>query len=238
MAFAPATAEQLAALPKRPRRHHAWLVALGVLGLGIAALVAAAAALQPPAPCMHSCGVASPPSSSPPPSSPPLSFSKIFRSSTLAFEVAYDPSYAGSPTSSSSSSVGWEYQLQHGGYLDATVSGVRSNGQATSQVVDAMKAAHFSQFSPVYSLPSPGVGYVVGSGEVYEGQWTPLSGQSQTERMAIVAATKGGLTIRVVCEAPKAHDTGEHPNPAQIGDGADQFCDDLLNSISWPGSTS
>jgi hypothetical protein len=231
IAYGPASSAQVAAATRRPHRRHVWLTAIGFFVLGIFVLNIIAQASQPSTGCRSNCG------SPPPPSSPLVSYSKTYRSSGLGYSLAYDPRYAGSPTSTSSSSIAWEFPLKSGGYLDAQVSGARSRGQGAGQAVASDQSAHFSQFRSIYPIPDAEVGYVRGSGEIYEGQWTPLMGSSSTERLAILAATRNGVTVTVSCEAPKVADNGEHADPAQLGTGADQFCDQVMNTVTWKGET-
>jgi len=227
--YGPASPAQVAAATSRPRRRHTWIGAVAFLFVGMIILNGIAQASQPSTGCRHNCG------SPPPPTSPPESFSATYRSSSLGFALAYDPSYAGSPTSSGSASVSWEFPLKSGGYLDARIFGSRADGETPDQAVSSIQSASFSQFQGIYAIPNAEVGYVAGSGEIYQGQWTPMMGSSSTERLAILAATKKDVTVTVICEAPKVADNGAHADPAELGIGADQFCDQVMNTVTWAG---
>lgn len=229
MAYGPASPGQIAAVTHRPHRRHVWLSAGGIFILAIFVLNVIAQLSRPSQGCTSNCVTP------PPPTSPPLTLSKAFHSSSLGFSLAYDPNYAGNPTSSGSSKVAWEFPLKSGGFLDAQVTGARTGGQTPEEAVSSEQTGHFSQFQLVYSIPIAEVGYTVGAGEILEGQWNPLLGSSSTERLAILAAQRRGVTVTITCEAPKVSDNGEHANPAEIGIGADQFCDQVMNTVTWKG---
>lgn len=228
VAYGPASQAQIDAASNRPhRRHHVWLWGIGIFIAGIVALNGIANASQPPTGCQHRCGIP------PPPKSPPLSQATIYRSSSLGFQLAYNPNFAGTPTNVGASSISWSFALKGGGFLDAKVSGSRSNGQSPDQTISSLQTSSFSQFKAEYSVPAAEVGLVPGAGEIYQGSWSPLIGQSSTERLALMAATRTGVTVTIACEAPKVPDNGEHANPAELGTGADQFCDNVLNTVAW-----
>ncbi|HZT96114.1 MAG TPA: hypothetical protein VFB34_04670 [Chloroflexota bacterium] len=216
-------------VPQKAHRHHIWLTAGGVLVAFIVLLNILAALGQSANKCVHSCRIP------PPPVSSPAAASSRFHSSGLGFTLSYDKSVTGSPSNQTGSSVAWQWPLKSGGYFDAQFQGSRARGTSPLQLVNALHGRSFSQFQPIYPVAGAEIGYVLGAGEVYEGQWTPLQGQSQTERMVIMAAIKGGVGVTLVCEGPKTADNGSHPNPAQIGVGADQWCDQTLNTVTWPG---
>ncbi len=226
MAYAPA-AGQVAA--HKPHRHHIWLTAGGILVGFIVFLTILGSLSQTPNTCKHNCRIP------PPPTSPPAAAPSTFRSTAFGYSLSYDKGVTGSPSSQSGTSVAWQWPLKRGGYFNAQFRGTKAAGQSPDQLVESVHRGSFSQFQPVYAVAGAEVGYVPGAGEVYEGQWTPLQGQSQTERMAIIAAIKGKVGVTVVCEGPKTSDNGEHPNPAQIGVGADQWCDGTMNTVIWRG---
>ncbi|HEV3311881.1 MAG TPA: hypothetical protein VG815_15330 [Chloroflexota bacterium] len=225
--YGPASAAQIAAATSRPHRRRLWLWAIGAFVVAIVALNGIAQASQPAAGCRHKCPTP------PPPTSPSVSYSAIYHSSSLGFRLAYDPNYAGSPTATGSASIAWEFALKGGGYLDARIYGTPAGAQTPQQALSAAQSSHFSGFQAVYPIPAAEIGYVLGAGEVYQGQWSPMMGSSTTERLALVAATKNGVTLTAACEAPKIADNGAHANPAEIGTGADQFCDQVINTVTW-----
>ena len=225
--YGPASAAQIASVTARPRRKHHWWSVGGILVGAIVILNAIAQLSQPAAACRANCPTP------PPPSSPPVTYGTVYRSSQYGFSLAYDARYAGSPTSTSSGSIAWAFPLKSGGYLDAKIFGSSSQGASPVQSVASAQSSGYGQFRAIYSIPSAEVGYVPGAGEIYEGQWTPLMGSSSTERLAITSATKKGVTVTVICEAPKASDKGEHPDPSRLGIGADQFCDEVGNTVAW-----
>jgi hypothetical protein len=225
--YGPASAAQIANATYRPRRKHHWRLAGSLFVLAIVALNALAQLGGTSETCRKSCALP------PPPSSPPVSYGTVFTSSQYHFSLAYDSSYAGKPTGTSDNSIAWTFALKTGGYLDATIFGSSSTAQTPLQAVSAEQSAHFSQFQPLYAVPAAEVGYRTGTGEVYQGEWTPLMGSSSTERLAIMAASQHGVTITLVCEAPKSSDKGEHPDPSGLGIGADQFCDQVGNTVQW-----
>ncbi len=216
----------------QPKRHRAkvWTGG-GVLVLIFMIVLAVIGRLsQPSAPCTQGCPTP------PPPTSPSLAPTSTYHSSRFGFSLPFDPNYAGAPNVRTATTVGWQFNLRNGGYLDARIGGFPSRGAGSQEAVDSIHSGSaFSQFQPVYSLPDPEVGYLPATGEVYEGVWSPLSGQSVVERLVIVASTQKGIGIGLVCEAPKVQDEGGHPNPAELGIGADQFCDNLLNGLVWRG---
>ena len=226
--YGPASATQIHAAMSRPRRKHHWWVALGLLVFVIAGLNVLGSASQGAAACQSSC----PPPA--PPHSVPVSYGTIYRSSQYGFSLAYDANYAGNPTTKSVSTIAWQFALKSGGYLDAKIYGSPSNGLSPTAFVASSRFAGFGQLQSVYPVPDAEVGYVPGSGEVYQGEWTPLMGSAVTERMAILAAVRKDLAITVICEGPKATSNDDHPDPSDIGIGADQFCDQVANTIKWP----
>ena len=76
------------------------------------------------------------------------------------------------------------------------------------------------------------MGYVPGSGSVYEGESVPAFGQATYQRLVVLAAVQKGLAISVA-------GAGDAPDPSSASDPSDlpvsQFIDTLTNGTIWPG---
>ena len=221
----PATPEHIAEAGRRKHRSKLWVAMGTMLALSLGAFALVAFALRPPAPCTHNCYV-------PPPSSPPLAYPSTYHSGQYGFTLAYD-SKCCKPYRTTSGSIAW--QLSSGqGYIVPVVQGTFTRTLSPDHLVQAEQSSHFSGFSFLYQIPNAELGYVPGVGAVYSGQWTPISGQYQPARVAIVAATHNGIGIILACEGSQISETGAlHPDPSSLA--GDSWCDQTLNTITWKG---
>jgi hypothetical protein len=233
--FRPATqAEVDEALP-RPHPVRRWgalgtglaasAVVLGVVGLLLTPATRAACrtlCAPPPPPCLgFSCRHVS--------SAPPLKSSSTYTSSAFGFSVNYSRF---SPSSEDAQSVEWDLSAGSGQYTVVVTAG-RANGRGADRVVRDVVNSNFPDYSGVYSVPGAEVGYVPGSGAVYDEQVASFFGSAADTRLVVMASVRGGLTIVVVGDGDAASSSGDHPDPSGLP--VSSFLDTLTNGTRWPG---
>ena len=84
-------------------------------------------------------------------------------------------------------------------------------------------------------MPGAELGYISGSGTIYDLTASPASGTLVHERIAIMAAVHGNVSVTRLCASPLAPDNGPHPNPSQLNPAVERTADDIGNTVTWPG---
>jgi len=228
-----ASREQVAALRRPAAPLIRWTTAAGTLVIAALALGVIAFAIGPArrAPCGALCIQPRPPCStlcSHATKAPPLQAAQRYTSSAYHFSVEYQRF---SPSNKTSQSVTWDLSSNSGQYTVGVVAG-QANGAGSQQVVNNVVNANFPDFTHVYDIPGAEVGYVPGSGAVYESQSVPMFGQASYQRLVVLAAVRGGLAISVA-GAGDAPDPSSAPDPSDLP--VSPFIDTLANGTIWPG---
>lgn len=225
-----ATRQQVAALPHKTARPHAWLLAGVVLvaGAGVLAALGQGIGAAPHAACGSRCVAPVPP----PVAAPPLSAAHTYTSSALGYSLQYGSNLPA--PQADNRSVGWGGS----GSADAIqFTGTTTNGQSPQQMVTAEQQASFPDATFVYQIPGAELGYVPGYGAVYDLTETPASGAQVDERIAMTAAMHGNVGVLMVSASPLAPDQSGHPNPSQLDPAVAQTADDVGNTVTWKGMT-
>jgi hypothetical protein len=233
--YEPATAQQLAALSRAAGPVARWstvagTLAIGAIALGVVALAigptrkapCGALCVQPPPPCSTLCSHSS--------KAPPLQTHKRYTSSAYGFSVEYQKF---DPSSQNAQSVNWDLSSSDGQYSVGVVAG-QAKGAGSQEIVGDVVNANFPDFTHVYDIPGAEVGYVSGSGAVYEDESVPTFGQATYTRLVVLAAVRNGLAISVA-------GAGDAPDPSRAQDPSDlpvsPFLDSLANGTIWPGQS-
>jgi hypothetical protein len=128
------------------------------------------------------------------------------------------------------------------GYLE--LQGITDkNSQTAEQIVDSEISQNASGAQLAYVIPGAMIGYQPGYGAAYD--YTPNSGngQSQTQRVIVLASVHNGLAILSIAVGRKVvFGTGNGQlNPDDHVSIADSIValvgDPVLNSVLWPGQT-
>jgi RsiW-degrading membrane proteinase PrsW (M82 family) len=230
-----ASREQVAALSRAVGPPARWstvggTLIVGALALGVIAFAigptrkapCGALCIQPPPPCSTLCTHAS--------QAPPLQAAQRYTSPAYHFSVEYQKF---SPSSQTPQSVIWDLSSGAGQYTVGVVAD-RANRAGSQEMVDNVVNANFPDFTHVYDIPGAEVGYVPGSGAVYEYESVPTFGQATFQRLVVLAAVQNGLAISVA-GAGDAPDPSSSPNPSDLP--VSQFIDTLTNGTVWPGQT-
>jgi hypothetical protein len=119
--------------------------------------------------------------------------------------------------------------------------GTPADGMSAAEVVAAVRQSLDPNAEPEYQVPSPFVGFQLGSGEAFNYVINGSSNSQALGRMIILAAVKSNLAIVVVDTGPYVQfsnsnstvmNINDHPSPA------DQFAalaaDPVVNSVQWP----
>jgi hypothetical protein len=234
--FAPAGRDDRAAARGPKRRGASWVTAAAVavvaaVALGVASV--AAAQTRPPA-CGATCRRPPPPCFGITCTRALLGASAgvgTYTSSADGWSLSYPSKYQ--PAGSDKSSVSWDLSGSDGDYSVDVVSGGVKNKSA-QQIAFDIQSQNFSDYQQVYDIPGAEIGYQNGYGAVWDEQVTPLFGQSQDTRLAIVVAERNGLAIALVGNGPAVSPDQGSADPSQLP--LSGFLDDLLNSVNWPGS--
>lgn len=234
-AYVPAMHDQLQqAVPHKTRRHHPWLIALGILFLAIAGLAVLGSAQTPTTTkCTGvSCTI-------PAPRTQPLSSPDVYTSKDYGYSLEYSTSNV-SPSDENSSSISWDAQLNDGSEVAWTFTGSSPNGRDARQIVEDAQSNNFGDATYAYTIPGAQIGYTPGYGNVYDLSVAPNGGASVHERLIIIAAVKGNVAVVFVGMGPFQKtdpQTDDHPNPAEtplvsLGD-----VEENLESVTWPGDS-
>jgi hypothetical protein len=182
--------------------------------LAVFALLAAQGTFRP---CTQRCG---------PRQVTPLPELSSFTSSTYHYAVGYPPN--------------WSIQQQDGGSVAFStrirgafvVRGQRAGKPESQLIQEAIAGLPSSQWQNVQLVaPIHGahIGFQDGAGAVYSADLAPAGGQALKVRIAVLAASKGALSVTVMGIDPA--DPEHSPNGIPE---ADDF-DYVLSEFSWPG---
>jgi len=193
------------------------LVLLAVIALGavLVTLVAALLTPSPTMPCTQHCG---------PTQGVPVPQPARYHSGDFGFDVAYtDP---------------WKivqqdrrsvlFQTSTGQFLVYGQSAGKSEQQLVEDAVGALPDSMFQSVTPSNSIRGAHVGYQNGAGVVYSATFLPEGGRAVRARIAVVAATRNGVSVTTV---------GIDPLVPQAPNGipeSSQF-DAALSQFQWPG---
>lgn len=220
------------------RRAPAWTLAGGVLVTVAVALGTAAVLLAPhqvrcetfrcTAPPVHQrvAGASLPPGTA------------GYTSSQYGFSVLYPAGDA--PNTKNGSSAEWDGQLHDGSMVAWTFFGVNPGGESAKQIVSTTLQNQYPDASYVYTIPGADLGYTAGYGNVYDVQVSPNGGGTVHARLLIIAAVKNGVGVVYMGLGSYKRSTPQtdgHPNPADtelvnLGD-----MEEMLATVTWPGST-
>jgi hypothetical protein len=232
-AYVPAVHDDLhQAVPHKTKRHHPWLIALGILVLAIVGLAILGAAQSPSnTTCTGlSCTV-------PPPRVHDIMAPETYTSSDYGFSLQYSTANV-TPSQEDSSSISWDAQLNDGSEVSWTFQGTDPNGRDARQIVEDVQSNNFGDATYAYTLPSAELGYTPGYGNVYDLEVAPNGGAAIHERLIIEAAIRNDVAVFFAGMGPYQKtdpNTDDHPNPAEtplvgLGD-----VDLSLESVRWPG---
>lgn len=244
--YAPAMHDQMQqAFPHKTRRHHPWLIALGILILAIAGLAILGAAQTPSNSTCTSVKCTAPPprpvctASScavPPARTQAIAPLPHYTSSAYGFSLYYSTANI-DPSSTDDHSISWD-ATYHGSDVNWTFIGTNPNGRDARQIVEDAQSNNFGDASYAYTLPSPTLGDTPGYGNVYDLSVAPNGGEAVHERLFIIAAVKHNVAVVFIAMGPYQQTTpqsDDHPNPADspivdLGDVAI-----TVQSVTWPG---
>ena len=236
---APVRASFAAAPSPRPtdriRRHLLFgLLALGLL-LASGVLVLVVFLLRPPpprhCPALFKCGG--------PIARGAVRNGTIYKSREFGFKVEYGPN---SGIQTSPAGIVTTY-TGHGSEEKGQVEiiGLTTDGATAWDVVSSVAQQITPGAVEEYEVPNPYVGGVPAVGEAYDVEQDGSSDSSGVDRLIILAAVRGDLTIVVVDMGPywtfsSSNTTvmklNDHPSPADQF--AALFADPEVNSVAWP----
>jgi hypothetical protein len=193
------------------------LVLLVVIALGAVLVTVLAAVLTPsePATCTQHCG---------PTPGVPVPQPARYHSTAYGFEVPYTDPWK--VVQQDSRSV--IFQTAAGQFLIYGQQAGKSDQQLVQEAVATLPDSQFQSVTPASSIRGAHIGYQNGSGSVFSSTFLPEGGRAIRARIAVVAATKGGLSVSVV---------GIDPWVASAPNGipeSSQF-DAELSQFQWPG---
>src|ERR1700686_882090 len=157
----------------------------------------------------------------------PLPESATFHSSAFGFEVDYNSGWTVRSQDANGISLGTRLGL-------VTVVGTRG-GQPLTQVlqstVSALPTAQWQDVAQVSDLKGAQIGGQDGIGAVYSANLIGTNSTSAQVRFAVIAATRGGVTIVFFAVDPA--DTKNSPNGIPEGQSFDYMCAELR----WAGTS-
>jgi hypothetical protein len=173
----------------------------------------------------------------PPPRHGPLHATSRYTSSQYGFSVDYSTGNI-QPSQTTASSIAWDGQLSDSSEVTWSISGTPANGRSAQQIVQSTQSASYSDAQLAYTIPDASLGYNPGYGAVYDVTVSPASGESEHDRLVVMAATRGKLALVLVGLGPyesAGPGSDPQPNPAdtplvELGD-----FEENINSITFPG---
>jgi hypothetical protein len=204
------------AAPPRLGRARFLLVLLVVIAIGAILVTALAAVLTPAAPatCTQHCG---------PTAGVPVPQPAKYHSSAYGFDVAYSDPWK--VVQQDTKSV--VFQTAAGQFLVYGQNAGKSDQQLVQEGVAALPDTQFQSITPVTSIRGAHVGYQSGTGVIYSSTFLPEGGRAIRARLAVIGATKGGVSVTIV---------GIDPWVAAAPNGipeSSQF-DAELSQFQWP----
>ena len=230
--YAPATHAQLrSSLGHRTGGHH-WLLAIGLILLGMIVL-GELANTQAPAP-VH----CRPPACTlPPPRVQPLVDGSTYTSSQYGYSLQYSTQNI-TPSQVTGSTIAWDATLQDNSEVSWAFTGTNPQGRGAQTIVGDVQANNFPDATLAFTIPGADIGYTPGYGNVYDLTTSPGNGQAVHQRLVVMAAIKRGIAVVVVGLGPYQQTDPQsdgHPSPADtplvhLGD-----FQESLESVTWPG---
>src|SRR5487761_728214 len=157
----------------------------------------------------------------------PLPESATFRSSAFGFEVDYNAAWTVRSQDANGISLGTKLGL-------VTVVGTKG-GQPLTQVlqstVGALPTAQWQDVAQVSDLKGAHIGDQDGIGAVYSANLIGANSTSAQVRFAVIAATRGGVTVVFFAVDPA--DPKNSPNGIPEGQSFDYMC----SEFRWAGTT-
>jgi hypothetical protein len=204
------------AAPPRLGRARFLLVLLVVIALGAILVTVLAAVLTPaqPVTCTQHCG---------PTPGVPVPQPARYHSAAYGFEVAYTDPWK--VVQQDSKSV--TFQTAAGQFMVYGQQAGKSDQQLVQEALASLPDTEFQSITPASSIRGAHVGYQNGTGAVFSSTFLPQGGRAIRARIAVVAATKGGISVSVV---------GIDPWVAAAPNGipeSSQF-DAVLSQFQWP----
>ena len=227
-------------VPRKTGRSPMWaLVVAGVLSFMV--VLGSIAYIVGPGQNRHGeCGASTCPK--PVKQAPPLGAPHVYTSTRYGFQVAYydHPEFgrALKITVEDDHQIGWAITSSRSGLnFPITIAGQDAGSNTADSIVDSIQQSRYPDAQKVYAIPGLQLGYVNGSGNVYDINIKGGTGTSLHGRLIIAAAIKNGVAITVVVVGPYAQTTPKdgHPNPADTPIAS--VADDLVSNITFKGDT-
>lgn len=153
----------------------------------------------------------------------PLQAAATYRSSAFKFEVDYSTNWTVRSQDANGITLGTKL---------GQVSVVGGKGQSTDQaiqgVINALPSANWQSVKNTGGIPGAHLGNVAGTGQMYNANLIGASSKAAPVRIAVIAATKGEVTVVVFAVDP--YDT-HYPNGMQEGFLFDYMC----TQFRWAG---
>ena len=222
------------ALPTKVGRGRVWgmlilLIVAAMVAFGIYAYLNRPTTYVCPSP--RRCGTAPPIKVKADPLPPP----EAFTSAAYGFTVVY-PRYA-TPTDTSRSAIAWS-----GSYNEGPVTwqfaGQSANNNSPQQIVNGIQRSKYPNAQFVYSIPNADIGYTLGYGAVYDLFVNSLFGQSEHQRVVIIAAIKRGVAVTFYGSGPfvkTSLNADGHPNPAETPMVHEDLFREAIEGVTWKG---
>jgi hypothetical protein len=232
--YAPASQAHVAAtLPYKTGSARVWVVIAlaAIVAMGALAVVAYLNRPQPFHCSPPQCGTAPPLKHA----STPLAPSDSYTSSTYGFTLDYP--HDEQPTQTTDGSVSWSGTYNEG---PATwqFTGDDPNGRSPEQIVNDVQQSTFPDATFVYAIPGADIGYAPGYGAVYDLFVNSAFGQSEHQRLVIIAAIKNGTAVIFYGTGPFTQTSLKqdgHPNPAETPLVHEALFRQAIESVTWKG---
>lgn len=213
------------------QRATAWL---GVVGVGIAALVAVAVVSfllrhRPDEPCAGAtCGE--------PWTGPPIGVAVPYTSETFRYELdAAGRCTRMTLTSQAADGIHLTFRWVESPITDwpVHVYGETAAGRSAADILSSVAAAEYGGATKVYDIPQAEIGYQPGQGAVYDLTVSAGTATSVHARGIVMVAVKDDLAIVLTSLGPWEGVRRGHPNPAST---PTPICfSSILTSVRWPG---
>lgn len=232
-AFQPATHADISSLlPHKTRRGHPWLIAIGLIVLGMFILGLVSNAQAPP-----TVNCSPPRCPLPPPRVQNITDASTYTSSQYGYSLEYSTAHI-TPSHLTSSTIAWDATLQDNSEVSWAFIGTQPNGRDAQGIVTDAQQNNFPDASLAFTIPNADIGYTPGYGNVYDLTTAPGNGEAIHQRLILIAAVKRGVAVVFVGLGPYRPTTPKsdgHPSPADtplvhLGD-----FEQTLKSVIWPG---
>jgi hypothetical protein len=192
-------------------------VLLVAIALGAILLTVLAAVLTPPEPatCTQHCG---------PKPGAPVPQPARYHSAAYGFEVPYTDPWKVAQQDSKSVI----FQTAAGQFLISGQDAGKSDHQLVQEALASLPDSQFQSITPVSTIRGAHVGYQNGTGVVFSSTFLPEGGRAIRARIAVIAATKGKVSVSVVGIDPWV-------SAAPNGIPESSRFDAELSQFQWPG---